>query len=154
VTAYGALSRGLLSGQWNPGRELTPGDFRAFSLRFQGDNLEHNLELVERPREIGEAHGASVAQIAIAWVLARGEDIVLLVGARRGDRLHEALEALDVQLSLTDLARIEDAVPAGATAGTHYATSSWRSSTSRAEARNNGAIRPRMRSRLGTGPRQ
>jgi aryl-alcohol dehydrogenase-like predicted oxidoreductase len=121
VTAYGVLSRGLLSGHWSPDRELSAHDFRSFSPRFQGDNLEHNLALVERLREVGEGHDASVAQVAIAWVLARGEDIVPLVGARRRDRLHEALGAADLELSAADLDRIEGAVPAGAAAGSRYA---------------------------------
>lgn len=121
VTAYAVLSRGLLSGHWNPHRELTPHDFRGISPRFQGENLEHNLALVERLREVAGATGATVAQVAIAWVLTRGEDIVPLVGARRRDRLHEALGALDVELGEADLARIEDAVPVGAAAGGRYA---------------------------------
>ena len=121
VTAYGVLSRGLLSGHWSPDRALGGNDFRAHSPRFQRENLEHNLALVERLREVGEAYGASVAQIAIAWVLSRGDDIVPLVGARRRDRLHEALGAIDLELDSGDLARIEDALPAGAAAGARYA---------------------------------
>jgi pyridoxine 4-dehydrogenase len=121
VTAYGVLSRGLLSGHWSPDRALGGDDFRAHSPRFQRENLEHNLALVERLREIGEAYDASVAQIAIAWVLSRGEDIVPLVGARRRDRLHEALAAIDLELDAAELERIEDALPAGAAAGARYA---------------------------------
>jgi aryl-alcohol dehydrogenase-like predicted oxidoreductase len=120
VTAYGVLSRGLLSGHWSPRRELGERDFRTFSPRFQGDNLRHNLELVESLRAIAEEQGATVAQVAIAWVLTRGDDVVPLVGARRRDRLHEALGALDVELDDADLARIEDAVPAAAAAGDRY----------------------------------
>ncbi len=120
VTAYGVLSRGLLSGHWSAGRELSPGDFRSFSPRFQGSNLERNLELVEALRAIADAHDATVAQIAIAWALAQGEDIVPLIGARRRDRLHEALGALEVELTEDDQAAIEDAVPAGAAAGSRY----------------------------------
>jgi aryl-alcohol dehydrogenase-like predicted oxidoreductase len=120
VTAYGVLSRGLLSGHWSPRRELGAHDFRTFSPRFQGDNLRHNLELVESLRAIAEEQGATVAQVAIAWVLTRGEDVVPLVGARRRDRLHEALGALDVELDDADLARIEDAIPATAAAGDRY----------------------------------
>jgi aryl-alcohol dehydrogenase-like predicted oxidoreductase len=120
VTAYGVLSRGLLSGHWSPGRELSQGDFRSFSPRFRGENLERNLGLVEALRGIAEAKGASVAQVAIAWVLSRGDDIVPLVGARRRERLHEALGALGLELTAEDLARIEEAVPAGAAAGERY----------------------------------
>ncbi|MFL5844859.1 MAG: aldo/keto reductase [Solirubrobacteraceae bacterium] len=121
VTAYGVLSRGLLSGHWSPDRELGAGDFRAHSPRFQGENLERNLALVEALRGIADEQGATVAQLAIAWVLSRGEDIVPLVGARRRDRLEEALGALDVTLSPADLERIDAAVPAGAAAGDRYA---------------------------------
>ncbi|MFD8150339.1 aldo/keto reductase [Streptomyces sp. NPDC059720] len=120
ITAYGVLSRGLISGHFTADRQLGPGDFRAVSPRFQGDNLRHNLALVEALREIAGQKGVSVAQIAIAWVLSRGEDIVPLVGARRRDRLDEALGALDVTLDDADLAAIEKAVPAGAAAGDRY----------------------------------
>ena len=120
VTAYGVLSRGLLSGHWSAERELQQGDFRAMSPRFQGENLQHNLDLVEALRGLAETRDASVAQVAIAWALSRGEDIVPLVGARRRDRLHEALGALDLQLDAEDLERIEQAVPAGAAAGNRY----------------------------------
>jgi aryl-alcohol dehydrogenase-like predicted oxidoreductase len=120
VTAYGVLSRGLLSGHWSPGRELGAQDFRSHSPRFQRENLEHNLALVERLRELAEERSATVAQMAIAWVLSRGDDIVALVGARRRDRLQEARGAVDVELSAADLARIEDALPAGAAAGERY----------------------------------
>ncbi len=117
ITAYGVLSRGLLSGHWSRDRELGGGDFRGFSPRFQGRNLDHNLELVEALRTAADEAGASPAQAAIAWVLSRGEDIVPLVGARRRERLVEALGALDLEL---DLARIEAAIPAGAAAGERY----------------------------------
>ncbi|MFF8933772.1 aldo/keto reductase [Streptomyces paradoxus] len=120
ITAYGVLSRGLISGHFTADRQLGPGDFRAMSPRFQGDNLRHNLGLVEALRKIAEQKGVSVAQIAIAWVLSRGEDIVPLVGARRRDRLAEALGALDVTLEPSDLAAMEEAVPAGAAAGDRY----------------------------------
>jgi aryl-alcohol dehydrogenase-like predicted oxidoreductase len=121
ITAYGVLSRGLISGHWSPGRQLQSTDFRRHAPRFQGENLEHNLALVEALRQIADAKGASVAQIAIAWVLARGEDIVPLVGARSRDRLEEALGALELQLSDGDLEQIERAVPADAVAGARYA---------------------------------
>src|SRR3954447_855686 len=92
VTAYGVLSRGPLSGHWSAGRDLGAKDFRAMSPRFQGENLEHNLKLVEALRQAAEAAGATPAQAAIAWVLSRGEDIVPLIGARRRERLEEALK--------------------------------------------------------------
>ncbi|MGP4083903.1 aldo/keto reductase [Streptomyces sp. KR55] len=122
ITAYGVLSRGLISGHFTRDRQLAANDFRALSPRFQGENLQHNLNLVEALRKIAEQKGVSVAQIAIAWVLARGEDIVPLVGARRRDRLTEALGALDVTLDEADLRAIEEAVPADAAAGERYPT--------------------------------
>ncbi|MFJ3587293.1 aldo/keto reductase [Streptomyces sp. NPDC090231] len=120
VTAYGVLSRGLISGHFTRDRELAAGDFRTMSPRFQDENLRHNLDLVEALRKIAEQKGVTVAQIAIAWVLAQGADIVPLVGARRRDRLTEALGSLDVELTPADLATIEEAVPAGAAAGARY----------------------------------
>jgi aryl-alcohol dehydrogenase-like predicted oxidoreductase len=120
VTAYGVLSRGLISGHFTGDRQLAANDFRAMSPRFQGENLRHNLNLVEALRKIAEQKGTSVAQIAIAWVLSRGDDIVPLVGARTRERLTESLGALDVTLDAADLAAIEEAVPAGAAAGERY----------------------------------
>ena len=124
VTAYGVLSRGLLSGHWSKEREaaLTPHDFRASAPRFTGENLERNLALVEALRTVAEAKGATVAQIAIAWALSRGDDIVPLVGARTRERLTESLGALDLELTGDDLARIEQAIPADAAAGERYHT--------------------------------
>ncbi|MFC9498449.1 aldo/keto reductase [Streptomyces sp. NPDC056982] len=120
ITAYGVLSRGLISGHFGRDRKLAANDFRGMSPRFQGENLQHNLDLVESLRKIAEQKGASVAQVAIAWVLSRGDDIVPLVGARRRDRLTEALGALDISLDSADLAAIEEAIPAGAAAGDRY----------------------------------
>ncbi|MFE6283585.1 aldo/keto reductase [Streptomyces sp. NPDC057877] len=120
ITAYGVLSRGLISGHFAPDRQLSAQDFRAVSPRFQGENLSHNLALVEALRKIAERKGVTVAQIAIAWVLGRGEDIVPLIGARTRERLTEALGALDVTLDAADLRAIEDAVPADAAAGDRY----------------------------------
>ena len=120
VTAYGVLSRGLLSGHWSKERSADEKGFRARSPRFSGENLDRNLTLVEALRSIAEEKGISVAQAAIAWVLARGNDIVPLVGARKRDRLAEALGALDVTFSADELKRIEQAVPLGAAAGDRY----------------------------------
>jgi aryl-alcohol dehydrogenase-like predicted oxidoreductase len=114
------LSRGLISGHWSSEHQLAPGDFRGGMPRFSGENLERNLELVEQLRRVAEARGVSVAQLAIAWALARGEDIVPLVGARTRERLAEALGALDVELSSDDLAAIEGAIPEEAVAGERY----------------------------------
>jgi aryl-alcohol dehydrogenase-like predicted oxidoreductase len=122
VTAYGVLSRGLLSGHWSQEREasLAPHDFRASAPRFTGENLEHNLGLVDALHTLAEEKDATVAQLAIAWALTRGEDIVPLVGARTRERLAESLGALEVELTGVELARIEDAVPVGAVAGERY----------------------------------
>ncbi|MFE4593548.1 aldo/keto reductase [Streptomyces laurentii] len=124
ITAYGVLSRGLISGHFARDRELAPGDFRGASPRFQGANLDRNLDLVDRLRAVAEAKGVTVAQTAIAWVLAQGPrhgaDIVPLVGARTRERLAEALGAVDVTLDAADLAAIEAAVPADAAAGSRY----------------------------------
>jgi aryl-alcohol dehydrogenase-like predicted oxidoreductase len=120
VTAYGVLSRGLLSGHWSPERSLPPGDLRAWMPRFSGENLARNLALVEALRAVAAEMGASVAQLAIAWVLAQGPDIVPLAGARRREPLAEAIGALDLELRDEDLSRIERAVPAGAGAGRRY----------------------------------
>jgi len=120
ITAYGVLSRGLISGHWSKDRQGEK-DFRGIaSPRFQGDNLEANLALVERLRALAQEKGATVAQLAIAWVAAQGADIVPLVGARRRDRLQEALGALEVQLKPEDLARLEAIVPPNAAAGERY----------------------------------
>ncbi|ANL35175.1 aldo/keto reductase [Rhizobium phaseoli] len=119
ITAYGVLSRGLISGHWQKG-QAAAGDFRAYSPRFQDGNIEQNLALVEKLREIAEAKSVSVAQIAIAWVAAKGKDIVPIIGARRRDRLTEALGSRAVDLSAEDFEAIERAVPKGAAAGGRY----------------------------------
>jgi aryl-alcohol dehydrogenase-like predicted oxidoreductase len=122
ITAYGVLSRGLISGHWQ--KDSDKGDFRSRAPRFQGANLETNLALVERLRAVASAIGASVAQVAIAWVIARAAtqqaSIVPLIGARRRDRLAESLGALDIRLSPDQIQEIERAVPAEAAAGERY----------------------------------
>ena len=120
ITAYGVLSRGLISGHFSAERELDPGDFRAHAPRFTEANRGRNLALVEELRAIAAANGASVAQLAIAWVLSRGEDIVPLIGARSPERLHEALGALQLELGEDEVAAIERAVPPDAVAGERY----------------------------------
>ena len=119
ITAYGVLSRGLIAAEV-PER-FAPGDFRAHSPRFQGDNLAHNRELVGQLRPIADKHGLTVAQLAIAWAASRDEQIVPLVGTRQRSRLREALAAVAVELSDADLAEIETAVPADSAAGARYA---------------------------------
>ncbi|MGA0532401.1 aldo/keto reductase [Hansschlegelia sp. KR7-227] len=121
ITAYGVLSRGLLSGNWDRSK-TGEGDWRSHSPRFQGANLDANLALADALKVVADAKGASVAQVAIAWVAAQGDDIVPVIGARRRDRLAEALGAGDLALGPDDLAAIERAVPKGAAAGDRYAT--------------------------------
>lgn len=121
ITAYGVLSRGLLSGHWTADRPAEATDFRAHTPRFAADNLQRNLALVEGVRALADERGATVAQLATAWVVARGEDVVPLTGARRREPLAESLGALDLRLSPEDLARLEAAVPADAVAGERYA---------------------------------
>ncbi|GIF45919.1 aryl-alcohol dehydrogenase-like predicted oxidoreductase [Asanoa ferruginea] len=122
MTAYGVLSRGLISGHWRPGDGAGQGDFRSHSPRFAAGNVEDNLGLVEALREVAVAKGHSVAQVAIAWVSAQGADIVPVVGARTPERLGEALGSVDVELTADDLAEIEKAVPTGAAKGDRYPT--------------------------------
>ena len=119
ITAYGVLSRGLISGHWQKGA-MGARDFRVMSPRFQDGNIDKNLALVEKLRGIAGEIGASVAQVAIAWVAAQGSDIVPLIGARRRDRLTEALGAREVRLTPAHLAALAAAIPADAAAGGRY----------------------------------
>lgn len=120
ITAYGVLSRGLLSSTFTSGTELAANDFRSHSPRFQRDNLTKNLTLVDALAQIAAQRDVSVAQLAIAWVLAQGDDIVPLVGTRRVARLTESLGSIDVRLTPDELATIEAAVPPGSAAGSRY----------------------------------
>ncbi|AZB44695.1 aldo/keto reductase [Bacillus sp. FJAT-42376] len=120
LSAYGVLSRGLLSGKWSKDRQGAP-DFRSFAPRFMGENLDKNLALVEKLRKIAEEKQANVAQLAIAWVLSKGEDVMPLIGARKRSQLQDAFGALNLKLTEAELAGIEEAVPAEDVAGTRYA---------------------------------
>lgn len=121
VTAYGVLSRGLLSDSMRDGKAFAANDFRAHSPRFQGGNLTRNLQLVEALAQVASQHDVSVAQLAIAWVLSRGTDIIPVIGARHRERWAEATAALALELTPEDLAVIEAAAPADAVAGERYA---------------------------------
>jgi aryl-alcohol dehydrogenase-like predicted oxidoreductase len=112
----------LLSGHWSKARSLAGNDFRAHAPRFSGANLERNLALVEAMQSIGTGRGVTVAQLAIAWVLSRGTDVVPLVGARRRASLLESLAAADGTLSAQEIEAIEAAVPVDAAAGDRYPT--------------------------------
>src|SRR5208283_61057 len=118
ITAYGVLARGLISGHWT--KQRSNRDFRAASSRFVGENLEHNLALVEALRRLANQRGASVAAMAVAWVMAQGRDIVPLVGARKRGQWAESSAADDLRLAEADLAAIEQAVPKGAARGERY----------------------------------
>jgi aryl-alcohol dehydrogenase-like predicted oxidoreductase len=118
--AYSPLGRGFLSGRIRSLDDLEPDDFRRANPRFQGDNFGRNLELVDRVREIAEEKGVTPAQLALAWVLHRGEDIVPIPGTKRVRYLEENAAAVEVELADEDLARIEDAFPKGATSGERY----------------------------------
>jgi aryl-alcohol dehydrogenase-like predicted oxidoreductase len=118
--AYSPLGRGFLSGQIRSADDLDPDDFRRSNPRFQGENFARNLELVERVREIAAEKGVTPAQLALAWVLHQGEDIVPIPGTKRVRYLEENVAAVDVALSKEDLARIEAAFPKGAIVGDRY----------------------------------
>ena len=118
---YSPLGRGFLTGQIQRPEDLAEDDYRRTSPRFQGENFQKNLDLVAEIRAIAVDKGCTPAQLALAWVLAQGEDIVPIPGTKRRKYLEENLGALDVSLSADDLARINAAVPSGAAAGTRYA---------------------------------
>ncbi len=120
VTAYGVLSRGLLGGHWSAAAQVAPGDFRAHAPRFTGEHLAHNLDLVERLRAIAQEGGRNVAQLSIAWVLARDEGVVALIGARTRERLADALGVLDHPLDAGTLAVLDEAFADGVAAGARY----------------------------------
>ena len=121
ITAYGVLSRGLLSDTFRSGGPSSAGDFRAHSPRFQGENLTRNLRLVEALADIAATKQVSVAQLAIAWALSRGTDIVPVIGVRTPTRLDETVGALAISLTPDESAVIEAAAPAEAVAGERYA---------------------------------
>ncbi len=117
---YSPLGRGFLTGKVTRSEDLPRDDYRRSSPRFQGDNLRRNFELVRRLEELAREKRCSAAQLALAWVLAQGEDIVPIPGTKRRKYLQENVGALDVVLTSEDLARINEALPAGAVAGARY----------------------------------
>jgi aryl-alcohol dehydrogenase-like predicted oxidoreductase/DNA-binding transcriptional MerR regulator len=120
LVAYSPLGRGLLTGAITSREQFTADDFRPGNPRFQGGNFDRNLRLAQRVREVAEGKGVTAAQLALAWVLAQGEDIVPIPGTKRRARLEENAAARDVELTAEDLAALEQAVPAGAVAGDRY----------------------------------
>jgi aryl-alcohol dehydrogenase-like predicted oxidoreductase len=117
---YSPLGRGFLTGQIKRFDDLAPDDYRRNSPRFQGENFQKNLDLVKRIGEIASSKGCTPAQLALAWVLAQGEDLVPIPGTKRRQYLEENVGALDVTLTVDDLQKIDEIAPKGAAAGTRY----------------------------------
>ena len=120
LVAYSPLGRGFLTGQIRSMDDLPEEDWRRNNPRFQEDALRQNVELADRVRELAFQRGVTPAQLALAWVHAKGEDIVPIPGTKRPERLEENVAALDVQLSDEDVATLDEAIPAGAAVGTRY----------------------------------
>ena len=120
LVAYSPLGRGFLSGRFHTVDDLEEGDFRRHNPRFQGENFQKNLELVERVEEVAAARNCIAAQVALAWVLAQGEDIVPIPGTTRVKNLEENVAALEVVLTADDLRDLEAVFPKGAAAGDRY----------------------------------
>jgi aryl-alcohol dehydrogenase-like predicted oxidoreductase len=125
--AYSPLGRGFLTGQIRTPEDLDPDDWRRQAPRFQGANFQRNLDLVARVGEIARRKGCTPGQLALAWVLARGHDVVPIPGTKRRHWLEENVAAEAVTLTLGDLAEIDEALPAGAAAGERYAETGMRS---------------------------
>jgi aryl-alcohol dehydrogenase-like predicted oxidoreductase len=119
--AYSPLGRGFLTGRIHSPEDLEEGDFRRRHPRFQGENLRRNLDLATQVGEIAREKGCTPAQLALAWVLSRGEDVVPIPGTKRRGYLEQNVGALEVELSGDDLARLEEAFPQGAASGDRYA---------------------------------
>jgi aryl-alcohol dehydrogenase-like predicted oxidoreductase len=119
--AYSPLGRGFLSGNIRSITDLDENDFRRHSPRFQGENFEKNLELLERVRRIALDKGVTPSQLALAWVLAQGDDVVPIPGTKQRRYLDENIAALAIELSEDDLRAIDAAAPVGSSAGDRYA---------------------------------
>ena len=124
--AYSPLGRGFLTGRIQRFEDLAPGDYRRNAPRFQGENFERNLELVRRIEKIAREKNCTPAQLALAWLLARGEEIVPLVGTKRRTYLDENLGGVEVMLTPQDLARIDEVAPPGAASGARYTPEAMR----------------------------
>jgi aryl-alcohol dehydrogenase-like predicted oxidoreductase len=118
--AYSPLGRGFLSGRWSAPEEIPADDFRRRNPRFQGESFASNLAIVERVRDLAEAKGATPAQLALAWLMHRGEDVVPIPGTKRRTYLEENVAACEIELDEGDLLHLDEAAPAGATAGDRY----------------------------------
>src|SRR6266571_848658 len=118
--AYSPLGRGFLTGQIKRFEDFAPDDYRRFSPRFQGENFQKNLDLVQRVEQIAAEKGCTPSQLVLAWVLAQGDDIVPIPGTKRRNYLEDNVEAVNVRLTADDLRRIEEVFPTGAAAGERY----------------------------------
>jgi aryl-alcohol dehydrogenase-like predicted oxidoreductase len=119
---YSPLGRGFLTGRFRTPDDFAEGDYRRSAPRFQGENFDRNLQLVDRVKEMATEKGCTVGQLALAWLLAQGEDIVPIPGTKKRSRLEENLGAIDVTLSANDLSRLDELAPAGVAAGDRYAS--------------------------------
>jgi aryl-alcohol dehydrogenase-like predicted oxidoreductase len=117
---YSPLGRGFLTGQFRSPEDFAADDFRRHSPRFQGENFDRNLQLVDRVKELADAKGCTPGQLALAWLLAQGEHIVPIPGTKKVNRLRENMGAADVELSAEDLTRLDELAPAGVAAGARY----------------------------------
>jgi aryl-alcohol dehydrogenase-like predicted oxidoreductase len=120
LVAYSPLGRGFLTGTLQQPADLGPDDFRRHLPRFQGGSFERNLRLVDKVKEIAKEKACTPAQLALAWLLAQGEDVIPIPGTKRRERLEENLQAVEIELSDDELQRIEEAAPLGVAAGTRY----------------------------------
>jgi aryl-alcohol dehydrogenase-like predicted oxidoreductase len=119
---YSPLGRGFLTGRFRTPDDFAEGDYRRSAPRFQGENFDRNLQLVDRVKEMATEKGCTVGQLALAWLLAQGGDIVPIPGTKKRSRLEENLGAIDVTLSANDLSRLDELAPAGMAAGDRYAS--------------------------------
>jgi aryl-alcohol dehydrogenase-like predicted oxidoreductase len=120
LVAYSPLGRGFLTGRFESLEDLEPGDFRRHNPRFAAKNFERNLELLARVKELATEHDCTPGQLAIAWVMHQGEDVVPIPGTKRRSYLEQNVEATEIELSAEDLERIDEAAPIGAAAGDRY----------------------------------
>jgi aryl-alcohol dehydrogenase-like predicted oxidoreductase len=125
LVAYSPLGRGFLTGRISKPEDLDEQDFRRHNPRFRGENLQRNLELLGRVKELAEGHNCTPGQLALAWVLHQGDDVIPIPGTKRRAYLQENVDATELTLSEEDLAQLDAAAPAGAAAGDRYPDMSW-----------------------------
>jgi aryl-alcohol dehydrogenase-like predicted oxidoreductase len=127
IVPYSPVGRGFLTGAYGSLDRLSPNDFRRYNPRFQGDNLQANMRLVERVREVADDVGCTPVQLALAWLLHQGDDVVPIPGTKRVKYVEENAEAAEISLTADHLGALDEAVPVGAAAGERYAEDSMRS---------------------------